>query len=287
MVTYSRVQAQLLPYSSPQTSLLPTGVGMTQMPPDPRAITQNRRPTRSLWQFGHELFPTQLPGVGFFNEKVVRARAGLLLVLGLILLVVRLDHGNHHQYVLPSDYAEVHQLEGRVFSPMPTGEADEETVYSCPMHPQEVAHEPASCADCGMALVAEADANSMPPLVPRQYDHRFAQGLLWFVVYEMIVATLFGMTLSPLGWLAVLLTWNQVPEWTAARPKRMAWSIGVVFSVLCQLALTWGVFMSIALYVLFLCVLFMFLEAAIGFCTGCWLYGLLPASWTSAPERST
>ena len=57
--------------------------------------------------------------------------------------------------------------------------------------------------------------------------------------------------------------------------------IGSVFAVLCQLALTWGILMSIALYILFTCILFMFLEAAVGFCAGCWFYGLLPPSWTA------
>ncbi len=254
---------------------------VTASPPDPRTVSQNRWPTKALTAFGHELFPQRLPGVRFFNEKAIRARAGLLLLMGLTLLVIRLDHGNHHQYVLPADYAEAHQLEGHLFSPMPTGQAAAAAAYACPMHPKETANQAASCAECGMALVVQADTSQMPQLVPREYDHRFAQGLLWYVVYEMTAATLFGMTLSPLAWLGTLLTWNQVPEWTPARPKRTAWSIGVVFSVVCQLALTWGFFMSIELHVLFTCLLFMFLEAAVGFCAGCWFYRFLPASWTA------
>ena len=108
---------------------------------------------------------------------------------------------------------------------------------------------------------------------------------MWYVVYEMTAATLFGLTLSPLAWLATPLTWNQVPEWTEARPKRLAWSIGMVFSIICQLALTWGLFMSIALYILFLCILFMFLEAAVGFCVGCWLYGYMPQALRSGQRQ--
>ena len=254
---------------------------MTTPPPNPRMVTQNRWPTRRLGHFGHELFPDRLPGVRFFNEKALRARAGLLLILGLVLLIIRLDHGNHHQYVLPADYAAEHQLEGRLFSPMPTDAGEAAGSYVCPMHPEEVADHPDRCTDCGMALVAQVDSSSLPQPVLREYDHAFAQGLLWYVVYEMIAAMLFGMTLSPLGWLGALLTWNQVPEWTVANPKRMAWLIGSVFAVLCQLALTWGILMSIALYILFTCILFMFLEAAVGFCAGCWFYGLLPSSWTA------
>jgi len=252
---------------------------------DPRSITRNTLPNRTLSSFGVVLFPDKLPGVGFFNEKVVRARAGMLLILGTVLLVVRIDHGNHHQYVLPPDYAEQHQLEGRMFSPMPTGATEAASSYVCPMHPEETAEGPDSCQACGMALVARMDAQSMPPLVLREYDHTFAQGLLWYVVYEMTAATLFGLTLSPLAWLATLLTWNQVPEWTEARPKRLAWSIGMVFSIICQLALTWGLFMSIALYILFLCILFMFLEAAVGFCVGCWLYGYMPQALRSGQRQ--
>ena len=253
--------------------------------PDPRRVTENRLPTGPATSFGHELFPDALPGVRFFNEKAVRARAGLLLIIGLVLLVIRIDHGNHQQFVLPADYAEEHGLEGHLFSPMPTVAPTTTTEYVCPMHADDRAEEPGVCTQCGMDLVAEVDAEVLPAVVPRVYDHSLAIGLLWYVIYEMLAAFLFGMTLSPLGWLGTLLTWNQVPEWTEARPKRLAWLIGVVFACVCQLALTTGILMSIALYTLFACVLFMFLEAAVGFCFGCWVYGFFPARGGAAPAE--
>ena len=265
---------------------------------DPRRVTKNRWFPNRFGAFGHELFPERLPGVRFINQNAIRARAGLLLIVGVTLLVIRIDHGNHYQFVLPPDYAVANQLEGGLFSSTPQDPASAEnasaqahshdggharadspntagSVYTCPMHSDVLEASPGKCGQCGMDLVRQAKTETMPPLVRRTYDHKFAQGLIWLVWLDMLLATLFGLAYAPVGILAKAFTWNQIPEWTPAPPKRAAWLLGTLLATLCQAALTWGLFMDIALYALFVCIGFMFLESAIGLCVVCWFYGWL------------
>ncbi len=38
-------------------------------------------------------------------------------------------------------------------------EASEQTIYTCPMHPEVQSNEPGSCPKCGMFLVSQSDAD--------------------------------------------------------------------------------------------------------------------------------
>ena len=73
----------------------------------------------------------ELSGTVFLNERAVRARAGLLFLIPVILLFIRIDHGNHDQ------------------------------------------------------LIVDTTNNS---IVEREYSHAFAHALIFFVMYEMLVA---------------------------------------------------------------------------------------------------
>ena len=73
-----------------------------------------------------------------------------------------------------------------------------------------------------------------------------------------------------------LIVGNQNPEYVAARPKRLAWIIGVALSglmfVLMVVMNTFGPITGITCLV---CLVFLFFESAFGICLGCKLYPLV------------
>lgn len=101
----------------------------------------------------------------------------------------------------------------------------------------------------------------------------------WLAVplaYGFIARVLTGPTLSPLGQLATRVA---APRLGAAKPvpgppKRFAQGIGVCFSV-ATLALAAVGSTTVASFVLAVLVLFAGLEAGLGFCAGCFVFGRL------------
>ncbi|KRE38915.1 MFS transporter permease [Janibacter sp. Soil728] len=86
-----------------------------------------------------------------------------------------------------------------------------------------------------------------------------------------------GPRLSPLGWLAMKVIGPRLgaPRYTPGPPKRFAQGIGVVFSTTAAvLALGFGQTLAAGI-VLGVLVLFATLEAALGFCAGCFVFGHL------------
>jgi hypothetical protein len=96
------------------------------------------------------------------------------------------------------------------------------------------------------------------------------------LLFDMIVAVVFGLTpLSPTGVLGTALTtgYDSVP--TPHLPKRVAWSLGATMAATCLLlrllhadeawiAGVYGIFFVLT-----------WLDAALGFCVGCWIYSKL------------
>ena len=94
-----------------------------------------------------------------------------------------------------------------------------------------------------------------------------------FVVFDMFTAAAFGLTpLSPTGVLGSLLTMRLRPAWRPTAPKRFAWILGGMLGVAClsmrllQVATPWIIGVAATCFVL------TWLEAALGFCVGCWIY---------------
>ena len=157
-------------------------------------------------------------GIILINERAVRARAGLLFLFPVILLFIRLDHGNHDQ------------------------------------------------------LIVDTINNT---IIERTYDHTFAYSLIFFVMYEMLMAMFVKTShFSITSILGVMFTNKQTPIYQPMRPKIFAWLIGLVLAILCQISLYYTVMQSIAFYFLSACLLFMWLESVCGICVGCKIYNI-------------
>ena len=107
-----------------------------------------------------------------------------------------------------------------------------------------------------------------------------ATGWWWLLVplaLGFLGRVLAGPRLSPLGWLAMRVVGPRLgePVLTPGPPKRFAQAIGLAFSTTTAvLALVLDLHLAAAA-VLGVLVLFATLEAALGFCAGCWAFGHL------------
>lgn len=105
-------------------------------------------------------------------------------------------------------------------------------------------------------------------------------GWWWLLVplaLGFIGRVLAGPRLSPLGWLAMRVIGPRLgaPRLSPGPPKRFAQGIGATFStVAAVLALGFGLHLAAGI-VLGVLLLFATLEAALGFCAGCWAFGHL------------
>lgn len=96
---------------------------------------------------------------------------------------------------------------------------------------------------------------------------------LFFVEFAIRVAA--GLQYSPFGVLSRLLTRGQLPEWVSAKPKRFAWSLGLVMSFAMMLITNAGIRGSLPLGICLVCLVLMWLEAVLGLCLGCEIYAAL------------
>ncbi|MCP5051378.1 MAG: DUF4395 domain-containing protein [bacterium] len=96
-----------------------------------------------------------------------------------------------------------------------------------------------------------------------------------YVIFDMAVAALFGLTpLSPSGLLGTAITMKLKPAWKPIKPKRFAWTLGLVMGITCLTFRLLEFSTGWLLGVLGFCFVLTWLEAVLGFCVGCWLHGL-------------
>jgi len=96
---------------------------------------------------------------------------------------------------------------------------------------------------------------------------------LFFV--EFLLRVTLGLKYSPVGQLARLLTWRQPPHWVSAKPKRFAWSLGLVMSLAMTVITNANIRGALPLTICLICLTLMWLEAVLGLCLGCEIHGLM------------
>lgn len=92
---------------------------------------------------------------------------------------------------------------------------------------------------------------------------------------DLLIRVFINPRFSPTLILGRLIVRRQVPEYVGAPQKRFAWSIGVVLSAtMFYLFLIVNAYSPITALVCFICLCFLFFEAAFGICLGCLAYPL-------------
>jgi hypothetical protein len=106
---------------------------------------------------------------------------------------------------------------------------------------------------------------------------------LFFV--EFLVRVTVGLKFSPFGQLAKLLTRGQSPHWVSAKPKRFAWSLGLVMSLAMTAITNANIRGTLPLTICLICMTLMWLEAVLGLCLGCEIYGaMVRRGWIARDE---
>jgi hypothetical protein len=138
-------------------------------------------------------------------------------------------------------------------------------------------------AAAGLTLVLGAVAFAMA-LLSREYVPIKAVTTLFFA--EFLVRVMIGLKHSPMGWLARLLTRKQPPHWVSARPKRFAWSLGLVMALAMTLITNANIRGPLPLTICLICLTLMWLEAVLGLCLGCEIHGFLVRRGWVGPEAA-
>jgi uncharacterized protein DUF4395 len=107
--------------------------------------------------------------------------------------------------------------------------------------------------------------------------------VLFFAEFTLRLAG--GLRLSPLGWLARALVRRQQPHWVSAKPKRFAWTLGLVLALAMAIITNVGIRGPLPLTICLLCLTLMWLEAVLGLCLGCKIHRLLvDRGWATKDE---
>ncbi len=137
-------------------------------------------------------------------------------------------------------------------------------------------------AAAGLTLLLGAVAFAYAGLA-RVYEPIQLVTALFCVEFALRVA--FGIHRSPLGLLAGWLVRRRAPDWASARPKRFAWTLGLVMSAAMTLITNLGVRGALPLSVCVVCLALMWLESVLGLCLGCEVHGLLVRrGWVARDE---
>ena len=105
-----------------------------------------------------------------------------------------------------------------------------------------------------------------------------------FFFVEFLVRVTVGLQYSPVGVLAKLLVARQRPHWVSAKPKRFAWTLGLLMSLAMAVITNVNIRGTLPLTICLLCMTLMWLEAVLGLCLGCEIYGLLVRRRWVAPD---
>ena len=102
--------------------------------------------------------------------------------------------------------------------------------------------------------------------------------LLIAIGYGFLARVATGPTLSPVGLLVVnviIPLFHNPQKPVPGPPKRFAQAVGLVFSSLAMIALFGGGSLVVARYIVSVLTLFAAMEAFLGFCAGCFVFGHL------------
>jgi hypothetical protein len=96
-----------------------------------------------------------------------------------------------------------------------------------------------------------------------------------FFFAELLIRVTFGLKYSPMAMLGRLLIRRQQPHWVSAKPKRFAWSLGVVMALAMTIITNVGIRGGLPLTICILCMTLMWMEAVLGLCLGCEIYAYM------------
>ena len=137
-------------------------------------------------------------------------------------------------------------------------------------------------AAAGLTLVLGAVA-FVYAYFAKVYEPIQAVTVLFFVEFALRVAL--GVHRSPIGAVAGWMVRRQPPHWVSAKPKRFAWTLGLVMSGAMALITNAGIRGALPLSICLVCLVLMWLETTLGLCLGCEIHAwLVRRGWARKDE---
>jgi hypothetical protein len=119
------------------------------------------------------------------------------------------------------------------------------------------------------------------------FEHEFipirAVATLYF--FDFLIRVTAGLKYSPTGALARAMTYRQPPQWVSAKPKRFAWTLGMLLSGATAVITNIPIHGYLPRTLCLVCLVLMWMEAALGVCLGCEIYArLVRRGWRQSDE---
>ena len=115
----------------------------------------------------------------------------------------------------------------------------------------------------------------------KQYVPLQAAASLFFA--DFLVRVTLGLRFSPVGVIAHAITHRRPPDWVTARPKRFAWTLGMVMALAMTVITNVGIRGLLPRTICLICLTLMWMESVLGLCVGCKLHGLLARRGWATP----
>lgn len=105
-----------------------------------------------------------------------------------------------------------------------------------------------------------------------------------FLFIEFAVRVVAGLERSPSGLVAGWMTRREAPRWVSAKPKRFAWTIGAVMALAMTVITNSGIHGPLPRTICLVCLTLMWMEAVLGLCLGCEIYGVMVRRGWRTPD---
>jgi hypothetical protein len=101
---------------------------------------------------------------------------------------------------------------------------------------------------------------------------------------DFLLRVTVGLERSPSGVAAGWIARRPTPQWVSAKPKNFAWTMGLAMAVTMAVITNSGVHGAVPRTVCLLCLTLMWMEAVLGLCVGCEIYGVMVRRGWRAPD---
>jgi hypothetical protein len=92
---------------------------------------------------------------------------------------------------------------------------------------------------------------------------------------EFLTRVTAGLRYSPVGIVARAMTLGRAPDWVSAKPKRFAWTLGLMMALAMTVITNSGIRGPLPRTMCLICLTLMWMESALGLCLGCKIHALM------------
>ena len=104
------------------------------------------------------------------------------------------------------------------------------------------------------------------------------------IAVDFLLRVTAGLERSPSGIVAGWMTSRHEPQWVSAKPKRFAWTLGLIMALAMTAVTNSGIHGPLPRTICLICLTLMWMEAVLGLCLGCEIYRVMVRRGWRAPD---